>query len=154
MKYIHGGSIKKRNSAGSIVRLVIGSVLLLSYIILLLSFLLTYLDYGPDDDQISAFIMACMFLLPGGAVLFITGIIPVCRSKYIPRHDLSVMLPVDMNNQFFTVKCEKCGLVFDYQSSDLGTRPWYPSGYTECPRCDSTIRHNAINNVFSPDEYL
>ncbi len=152
MKYIHGGNIKKKTGAGPIVRLIIGSVLLLLTMIIFIGFFASFADYGPDDDQMLSFVMTCITFLPGGAVLFITGLIPLCRSKEFPRHDLSMMLPMDMNNPFFTTKCERCGLVFDYQSSDLGFRPWYPNGYTDCPRCDNNIRHNAQTNVFCPDE--
>ena len=56
------------------------------------------------------------------------------------------------NNPFYTTQCESCGLIFDYQRSDLGFRAWYPDGFVECPSCNRPHRHNAAKNIFRTEE--
>ena len=155
MKYIHGGYIKKRSVGGAVVRVVFGSILLFFAIFICLVGFLSGEFSNQSEDTAPLFVMIFLFFLPGGLALFITGLVSLSHSTtIIPRHDLSAMLPMDMNNPFFTCQCERCGLVFDYQFSDLGYRAWYPSGYTDCPRCENHIRHNATTNTFRSDEHL
>ena len=54
--------------------------------------------------------------------------------------------------ELFTARCEKCGLAFDYQCSDLSFSAWYKDGYVECPRCRQPVRHSATANTFKVEE--
>ena len=41
----------------------------------------------------------------------------------------------------FRVKCEYCRCEFEYKLENLGKRPWYPSGFVYCPKCNRPLRH-------------
>lgn len=145
MRYIHGGTLKRSVPGGAVVRVVFG------FVILFFSLLL-FAD--TTEDATAVLLVSSIFIWPGSFLLLFFGFRSISESsKQIPRHDLSVMLPMDINNPFFTVRCERCGLVFDYQYSDLGFRAWYREGFVECPRCQQPIRHKASDNVFQAEEY-
>ena len=47
----------------------------------------------------------------------------------------------DQVNPTFHCRCEYCCYEFDYHTSDLGHRSWYPHGFVYCPRCQKPLRH-------------
>ncbi|MFA6619658.1 MAG: hypothetical protein WCS90_00790 [Bacilli bacterium] len=59
-------------------------------------------------------------------------------------------IKIDENPTYthFKIKCEYCGCVFEYDSEDLGYRPWYPKGFVYCPKCGKPLRHNPQRNVY------
>ena len=50
-------------------------------------------------------------------------------------------------NPLFRGKCEYCLCVFEYHTSDLGYRAWYPHGFVYCPKCMKPNRHRLENRV-------
>lgn len=43
----------------------------------------------------------------------------------------------------YRIQCEYCGCIFEYESEDLGYRPWYPHGFVYCPHCKKPLRHGS-----------
>lgn len=107
-----------------------------------------------SEAEALAVVIYCFIIFAPAAFLFLffgfRGLIK--SAKGYPRHNLAAMLPMDMNDPFYTTQCERCGIIFDYQYSDLGFRAWYRDGYVECPRCKQPRRHNATVNGFRRDE--
>ena len=50
-------------------------------------------------------------------------------------------IKVVSGSETFKVKCPVCGTVFEYESTDLGFRPWFPNGFVYCPTCKKPVRH-------------
>lgn len=144
MKYIHGGTLRKKVPGGAIVRIIFGFIILFVSLIALIN----------ETSNLEAmFICFCVFVWPGAVLFLAFGFRAVNEaSKDYPRHNIQQMNWMDLNDPFFTTQCEQCGLVFDYQRTDLGFRAWYRDGFVECPRCQQPIRHRASENVFKIEE--
>lgn len=141
MKYIHGGTLKDKTPANAIVRVIFGFLLAILALIGFISGHAVGIVYG------------LVVFGPGAFLLLFFGFRTIIkRSKTYPRHNPYVINSSDINNPFFTTECSRCGMIFDYQHSDLGYRAWYRDGYVACPRCRQPIRHNAITNKFKVDE--
>ena len=54
---------------------------------------------------------------------------------------------VKPGDDIFEITCEYCGCKFQYQTEDLGYRPWYPHGFVYCPQCEKPNRHRKENIV-------
>ena len=144
MKYIHGGTFRGRVSVSGIIRIIMG----LGFFIVA-----CVMSFTVANEDGSGFIMF-LFTAPAGLLFFFFGLKAVLKSvEEFPRHNLDVMIN-DSSNPFFTTQCESCGLVFDYQYSDLGYRAWYRDGFVACPRCEHPRRHNATTNVFRVEEVV
>lgn len=151
MKYIHGGYIKGKVSAGAIVKIFFGCI----FFILTLVMLFIMATSSSEDEIIISVIYSLIFFAPATFLFIFFGFRGLIKSlRGYPRHNLALMLPMDMSNPFYTTQCERCGIIFDYQYSDLGYRAWYRDGYVECPRCKQPRRHNATVNGFRKDEIM
>ncbi len=165
MKYIHGGKIRGRISGGAIVRIIFGVILVIYSLIFFVdvfvreeqsvytSFIFdTLVNIGQSAYSLF-FAYSILLFWPGAFLFLFFGIRSLCKTaKGYPRHDASKMLPMEINDLFFTVRCEKCGLAFDYQCSDLSFSAWYKDGYVECPRCRQPVKHSATANTFKVEE--
>lgn len=148
MKYIHGKEKPGRASAGAIIRIILGALLLLVFLLMIVA---NIVDYTFDSP--SLIIVSALTFGAGGALLLLFAVKSLKRSlKTIPMRDPYKNEPLDPMNPFFTVSCPTCGTMFDYQKSDLGFRAWYPNGYVTCPDCKNPIRHNAQENVYQTYE--
>lgn len=59
----------------------------------------------------------------------------------------------DESKPYYSAQCPGCGVMIDYQRSDLAYRLWFRKGYAECPCCQKPIRHDAEKNRFIPHRY-
>lgn len=135
--------IKKKIPASAFVRMIFGTLFVggsLAFVIVSLT-----------EHNLAGMLFLAIPLFLGGATFIFFGVRALVHalkkfSQTPPTGDMLTM----SGNPFFTTRCEVCNAVFDYQLSDLGFRPWFPTGYIECPCCEKPLRHNAIENAYIP----
>ena len=150
MKYLNGQVCKKPYRK---IMLVVGIVLL--GISLLLSVPAISTAINGDWEAFSPFLVFSVICFTPGLVLFIIGVVKKAKISKAYRNMLNVDYETwraehlsNPRDPLFSVHCSRCNGLIEYDLKGIdGTRAWFPDGYVVCPKCNTTMRHNAARAV-------